>query len=165
METNYWEDKSLIFAQGEEKEKHLKYEIWMFRSTCDQHDLIGWGSIPKTPTEQFHRNILVESLAVHTRLLVDFFYNDLFYKFSNKKDRLNINDIIAQDFISGGIIWINERPELTQNLRDAREKANKQLAHLSTWRIKIERDGKKSWDWKGTAEDMEKVIAKFESLK
>ncbi|MFA6375848.1 MAG: hypothetical protein WCX69_00400 [Candidatus Paceibacterota bacterium] len=157
MENNYWDFKDLIVTTRQEKEKLLAYEIWMFRETCAQ-------ITANCSSNQFEINLLLESLSVHTRLLLDFFYNDLFYKFGGGKDRLNKNDIIAQDFLSNNS-WIGERPKLTQTLRDAREKANKQLAHLSTWRIKIESDGKKSWEWAKIHEDMEKVIAKFESLK
>jgi hypothetical protein len=158
MENNYWDLKDLIAITEEKKMQLLYYEISMFRETCKQ-------VAANHRNNQFEVNLLFESLAVHTRLLVDFFYNDLFYKFGNKKDRLNKNDIIAQDFLSNNISWINNRPELTQTLLNAREKANKQLAHLSAWRIKIEHDGKKPWNWKEINEDMEKVIAKFESLK
>ena len=43
-----------------------------------------------------------------------------------------------------------------------REKANKQLAHLSRWRIKLARDGLRDWEQYGEiAEDLEKVIKIF----
>lgn len=158
METNYWDDKNLIFARKEEKEKLLAYEIWMFHETCNQ-------IAANCSRNQFEDNLLLESLAVHARLLIDLFYGDLFCTYKKGRDRGNINDIIAQDFLAANVIWLNERPKLTQALCDAKRKANKQLAHLSTWRIKIDRDDKKSWDWMKINEDMEKVIAKFESLK
>jgi len=63
------------------------------------------------------------------------------------------------------IDWKKERPQKTELLKEAESKADKQLAHLSAWRIKIVRDGKKPWSWVKIREDMEKVIAKFESLK
>lgn len=58
--------------------------------------------------------------------------------------------------------WVKIRPPITQILYDAREKANKQLAHLSLWRIKLERDGKKPWDTDSISKDIESVIKKFE---
>ena len=145
----YWRYKEIIFATPEQKKEHLDYEIWMFRETCDQ---LRIKPKPKTPPELFDYNLLVESLAIHTRILVDFFY-------CAGKDS---NDIIAQDFMPGDKNWIEIRPLMTQILYDAREKSNKQLAHLSLWRIKIERDGKKGWDVYEISKDIENIIGKFE---
>jgi hypothetical protein len=159
MLNNYWLNNDIIPASQEEKREILAYEIQMFRETCKQLDLTPR---PKTDLEQFYCNLLVESLAIHTRILVDFFYRDLFSKKGNKK---NQNDIIAQDFMPNSINWLIMRPPITQLLYDAKEKANKQLAHLSLWRLKIERDGKKGWDYNGIRQDLEIVIEKFENVK
>ncbi len=66
MEGNFWDYSELIEATKEEKEGHLKYEILMFQKTCDYLDLNS-----KT---QFERNLLLESLATHARILIEFFY-------------------------------------------------------------------------------------------
>lgn len=160
MKNNYWQDNKPIVASYEEKEKLLQYEVWMFRETCKR--LIDQESKSQLP--RFEKNLLVESLAIHTRILVDFFYNDLFLNKNKKKkfDRQNPNDIIAQDFMPEEKEWVKIRPPITQILYDAREKANKQLAHLSLWRIKLERDGKKPWDTDSISKDIESVIKKFE---
>jgi len=159
MKNNYWSYNELIDASDKDKERILKYEIDMFRETCSR---LTSTPKPTTKVEQSEYNLLVESLAIHARILVDFFYNDLFLC-KNKKgfDRRNPNDIIAQDFMPQGTDWIRARPELTQTLYDAREKANKQLAHLNLWRIKLERDGKKGWDVSKISKDLENVIEKF----
>jgi hypothetical protein len=147
MKNNYWSYKELIPATKEEKEEHLNYEIWMFRETCDQLNLLQ-----KT---RFERNLLLESLATHARILIDFFYGEKKYQ----------NDLVAQDLLLNNVNWQNERPPETKLLEEAKSKADKQLAHLSLWRIKIEKDNKKGWDWQGIRKDMDKVIEKFEAIK
>ncbi len=147
MENNYWNYNELIVATKEELEEHLKYEIWMFRETCNQLNLCQ-----KTPYE---RNLLLESLPTHSRILIDFFYGDKKYQ----------NDLVAQDLLPNKVNWLNKRPPITEILKEAKKKADKQLAHLSRWRIKLEKDGKKGWDWEGIKKDIEKVIEKFEEVK
>lgn len=149
MDDNYWRDNKLIPATKEEKEECLNYEIWMFRETCNQ--------ISFYQKTLFERNLLFESLPAHTRILIEFFYND--------KNNKYLNDLVTQDFLPNTINWKNQRPPITELLKNAKNKADKQLAHLSLWRIKIERDGKKDWDCKGIKEDLEKIIEKFESFK
>ncbi|MBU2036809.1 hypothetical protein KJ866_01195 [Patescibacteria group bacterium] len=148
MEENYWEDNRLIQATKKEKEEHLNYEMDMFLETCNQ---LNFGQ--KTI---FERNLLLESLPAHTRILIEFFYNG--------KNKKYPNDLVAQDFLPDSINWRNERPLITELLEEAKNKADKQLAHLSLWRVKIERDNKKGWDWNGIKRDMEKIIEKFKTL-
>jgi len=150
MDNNYWSYNELIPAMKEEKEEHLNYEIWMFYETCRRFINFDWNLLL-----QFEKNLLVESLSIHTRILVDFFYSD----------RIDRNDIVAQDLLPKDKNWITIRPPLTQTLRDAKQKANKQLAHLSAWRIKIEKDGKKAWNISGILRNMKEVIRKFEEAK
>ena len=149
MDNNYWRNNELISATKEEKEEHLNYEIWMFRETCNQLNF--------SQKTRFERNLLLESLPTHVRILIEFFYND--------KNKKYPNNLVAQDFLPETINWKNERPYITKLLNEAKNKADKQLAHLSLWRVKIERDGKKEWDWKSIKKDMEKIIAKFKNLR
>ncbi len=148
MKNNYWDCNKLINATKEEKEELLSYEIWMFRKTRNQLQLAK---------KQFEINLLVESLATHTRILIDFFYND--------KNKKYPNDLVAQDFLYSGINWKNKRPSITKLLTDAKNKADKQLAHLSLWRVKLKKDNKKGWNLNLIKTDIEKIIKKFESLK
>jgi hypothetical protein len=148
MEDNYWGDNKLIQATQKEKRGHLDYEIWMFRETCRQINI--------RPKTLFENNLLFESLPAHIRVLINFFYNN---------DRKYPNDLLAQDFLPVAVNWKNERPQITALLKEAKNKADKQVAHLSLWRVKIERDGKKDWDWNNIEKDMEKVIKKFEELR
>ena len=146
MENNYWDYDKLIEATKKELEEHLKYEIWMFRETCRRLNL---------PSEtHFERNLLLESLPTHIRILINFFYGEKKY----------CNDLVAQDFLPNNVDWMNERIPQTELLNNAKNKADKQLAHLSRWRVKIEKDSKKGWDWQGISGDIEKVIKNFENF-
>lgn len=147
MENNYWDYDKLVEASEEELEEHLKYEIYMFRETYRQLNLCS--------RTLFERNLLLESLPAHTRVLIDFFYGERKYN----------NDLIAQDFLPTTVDWKNERPLQTQLLKDAKNKADKQLAHLSRWRIKIARDNKKDWDWQGISRDIEEIIKIFDNFR
>ncbi|MFA6475791.1 MAG: hypothetical protein WCV68_00070 [Candidatus Paceibacterota bacterium] len=148
MGNSYWRDNKLIQAIKEEKDEHLNYEIEMFRETCKQLNF---------PQQRFEMNLLLESLSAHTRTLIEFFYDD--------KDEKYPNDLVAQDLLPNTINWKTERPQITELLKEARNKADKQVAHLSLWRIKIERDNKKAWNWNDVSKDMEKVVKKFEDLR
>jgi len=146
MDHNYWLDDTPIKATLEEKKKIFEeYELWIFRETCKRLNL--------QQETTFDRNLLFESLAIHTRLLVDFFYNERNIKYPN--------DLLAQDLLQNDKNWKEIRLPLTQTLQEGRYKADKQLAHLSLWRIKLEKDGKKSWDWLKISDDMEKIIKEF----
>lgn len=149
MDDNYWKNSKLIQATQEEKEEILGYEIGMFRETCRQLNFYS--------RTLFERNLLLESLPVHSRALIDFFYND--------KNEKYPNDLVAQDFLPDTTNWKTERPPITKLLEDAKNKADKQVAHMGLWRIKIEQDDKKGWDWNSIWSDVEKVIEKFESLR
>jgi hypothetical protein len=137
-----------IEATLEEKEKLLVYEIYMFRQACKEL------KYPRQKS-QFQVNLLVEALAIHARILIDFFYGI----------RVRENDIIAQDFMKKNTIWKEMRPNKTEFLKDAKNKADKQLAHLSVWRVKLEKEGKKGWNVSKISEDMEEVIKKFNDHK
>jgi hypothetical protein len=149
MDDQYWGDNTLIDATQEEKQEHLNYEIEMFRETCNQINI--------RPKTLFENNLLFESLPAHIRVLINFFYND--------KNEKYPNDLVAQDFLPVTVNWKDERPQMTALLKEAKNKADKQVAHLSLWRVKIERDGKKDCDWINIERDMGIVIKKFEKLK
>ncbi|MFH1656446.1 MAG: HIT family protein [Candidatus Nealsonbacteria bacterium] len=144
------EIRNNITASIEEKEGVVRYEIQMFRETCSRIACPSFNSL-----KQIERNLLIESLAIHTRVLMDFFYG------SRKLD-----DIIAQDLLSENDNWEKLRLPITQTLEIAKRKANKQLAHLSLSRIEMKRKGKKSWeDFVEIWGDMEKVIKRFIKVK
>ncbi len=134
----------MINASNTEKERIFLYEVWMWRETCRR---LIQGSKPS-----FEQNLLIESLAVHTRILVDFFYMD---------QKTHPDDLIAQDLFPKDIDWKKVRPLKTKMLEEAKKKANKQLAHLSLQRIELEKTRKKGWSVSDIFKDMENVIKTF----
>jgi hypothetical protein len=122
--------------------EHLPYEISMLR----------WSAF-KIPDLIMQTNTTIESFAVHARTLIDFFYYDEFIK-TCKED-----DILAEHYIAR---WRTIRPALTQTLKNAREKANKQLAHLTTLRATTYKDKEdKQWQFQKIHQELEKVIKIF----
>ncbi len=150
MDDNYWKDKTKISINKDEKFKLLEYEISMFRDTCNQLQSL------KNSTNPFFMNLLIESLAIHSRVLIGFFYPE-------NEQKKYLNDLIAQDFLPN-INWSLTRPVLTDILQEARNKADKQLAHLSVWRFKLSQDNKKHWNPVVISRDLEKVIEEFYKL-
>lgn len=77
-------------------------------------------------------NAVLESWVMHARNLIDFFYG------SKQQD-----DIVMLDFV-GEIIGSFGFPEISEELSDARRRANKEMAHLTSTRIGISPD-EKQW--------------------
>jgi len=127
-----------------EKEGLLEYEIGMFRDTCNAFN--NWTDLNK-----FNKNLLIESLALHTRVLIDFFYGTKKYS----------DDIIAEHLLPDNINWNNVKPKIPQILMDAKNKADKQLAHLSTKRLELQKQEKNGWRFNEISEEMNKIIEKF----
>src|SRR5258708_39498139 len=62
--------------------EHIVYEIWMFFETLSK--------LKNGTTDDFQRNVLLESFAIHSRNLFDFFY---------PKKNLRKDDMIVSHFI------------------------------------------------------------------
>lgn len=92
--------------------EHIVYEIMMFEGTS--HKLLS------NIQDSFEKNILIESFAIRSRNLFDFFYEK-----RKKKD-----DIVAEDFILKKKEFKSKRikKRLLQNLT---KKTNKQIVHLT----------------------------------
>ncbi len=145
MDKNYW--KSCIGKFPKDKKLELlEYEIVMFRETIK--------NLKINRQNKFQTNLLIESLALHSRILIGFFYkNEEQLKMQFKED-----DICADDFIEN---WGQIRPKLTDYIYFVKNKADKQLAHLSSWRIKLVDDNKNGWNFQKIEEDIEKNIILF----
>jgi len=156
----YWDFNELIPATPEEIKKLFDYEAGMLKDTYDQLNLIDWGAKDINVSEQFKRNLLLESFAIHMRVLIDFFY---YTKRKIKKGTMAeplkyINDLIVSDLSSD-----SKKLDIAKNklLENAKNKADKQLAHLSRWRIKLEKDGLKGWEcYKNIYEELERLVRK-----
>lgn len=121
-------------------EEHLAYEAWMFVTARDRL------FVQSQVTDGFERNLLIESCVLHFRNLVDFFFPPL----SPQPD-----DVTAADYVPG---WGN--PIVPDILKDARGRANKELAHL-TLKRKTGAPPDKSWNFAAIGSALGPVIEDF----
>ena len=132
--------------------EHLEYEAWMFLTARDK--LFQCARLrhqqlqphPHQPDEDFNRNLLVESCVLHFRNLIDFFYPPS----SSLPD-----DVTAADYVPG---WGS--PPVPTILKDARTRANKELAHL-TLKRKMGAPPDKHWDFADLGNAMTPIIGDF----
>lgn len=98
-------------------EKHLYYEFEMFFLTSD-------ALLRKHLFSPFVYNAIVESFAVHLRNLTDFFFEPA---------KENPNDIFAWHYFAptAGPSCLGQ---ISVSLKRARERANKEVGHLTTKR-------------------------------
>jgi hypothetical protein len=93
---------------------HLGYEWWMFRAT----DALLQNLPPNAEGDPV-RNALVESLHIHGRALIDFFY----------KAKTDKTDWVVDD-LNCGVTTI----EISAGLKAWRKNTNKRVAHLTDTR-------------------------------
>lgn len=112
-------------------EQHICYEL----------DMLQWSTIallkiiPDTngtdPNLIFCKNALLETFAIHSRNLIDFLY---------PPEKVHKTDVTIRNYVDEkGHQQIQKRNDL---LEEAKTKANKQVAHLTTDRITYEKEGK-----------------------
>jgi hypothetical protein len=77
-------------------------------------------------------NAVLEAFLLHARALTEFFYND-----SPRPD-----DIVAQDFMPVSVTWTKECPPISTALENLRQRAGKQLAHLTYNRLEVKPETK-----------------------
>jgi hypothetical protein len=73
-------------------------------------------------------NALIESFVVHLRCLLDFLYPP-----RNRRP----DDVIAEDYFESPAAWENVRPPISAKLRKARDRAGKEMAHLTYARLDV----------------------------
>lgn len=121
------------------------YEITMFRFTGNE--LLNNPNLTK-PELRGYLNALIESFVVHTRVLIYFFYDN------PKKD-----DISAKHFIDE---WEKIRLPQSDILKTAKNKADKQLAHLTYARLTTYKEiESKKWKIREISVNMESVLQTF----
>jgi hypothetical protein len=132
MKTEDLSDSELIAYSGE----HLLYELQYFLVTAKElarHD---------KPSPMV--SVLIESFGIHLRNLIDFFYTP----------RAKEDDVIASDFCPR---W-NET--ISSTLKAAKERANKELNHLTLQRTSGF-DPSKPWDVVGLFNEVSGVAKAF----
>lgn len=112
-------DDDRKFTRLRRASDHLLYEVRMLESlTLGLASGISGGKGPL-------HNALVESHAIHARVLHDFFYSD-----SSRFD----DDILASHFFSVGQ-WAELRPSKPEILTALNARVGKEIAHLSYLRL------------------------------
>lgn len=101
---------------------HVEYEWWMFRSVFELLPVLNLES--GNPV----RCALLESLVIHGRNLISFFYRE------KKKEKKGVEqtDWNITDFASYGLVL--KTKEIPKSLDEWYENANKRVAHLTTTR-------------------------------
>jgi hypothetical protein len=93
---------------------------------------------------------MVEDTVLHLRNLIEFFY----------PVRPKVDDVIAEHYVAN---WNTKGPAISPVLEKARERANKQLHHLTTQRI-AGTPPEKRWDFVAISKEMKVVVAAFLGL-
>jgi hypothetical protein len=131
MRTVDFSDPELIAFSGE----HLLYEFQLLLFSGQE---LGRGPTPVM------RSVLIKSFVIQLRNLIDFFYTP----------RAKEDDVIAADFYPG---W-NET--ISNTLKIAKERANKELSHLTLGR-KSGFDPSKPWDMGALYQEVHEVARMF----
>jgi hypothetical protein len=105
-------------------EEHLWYELDMAFGVGKYLSGQARASGPTPGDARRVANLLVEGFAIHVRNLIDFLY----------PNHLRATDVVAADFCPPGA-WEKAGPTISAALSNARTRANKELAHLTTERI------------------------------
>jgi hypothetical protein len=128
-------------------EEHIVYEIRMFFWLAIALDKRKMKVAGKSEADPLHlRFALIEAFVIHLRNLIEF----LFINYPKDKH------IVAAQFCPEGA-WINARPALSEALKTAWGRADKEMAHLTTERIPG-RPKEKEWEFTGLAEEVAPLL-------
>jgi hypothetical protein len=119
--------------------EHLLYELQMLRWLV--------AAIP-SQAKGFALSALLESFVIHLRNLIDFFYGDL----------ARADDVVAGDFFEKLTDW--DAGTISKSLEAARERANKEVSHL-THKRKSGGDPTKPWNVVQLARQVQAVAKNF----
>jgi len=101
--------------------EHVKYEIEM---------LLQAAILSGAPLQWFFANARTEAFAQHLRNLIEFLFPD---RFGRRPD-----DVSAHHFLASRTAysdWLKVRPRLSRALAKAKQRADKELAHLTAARM------------------------------
>jgi hypothetical protein len=102
------------------------------------------------------RNVLIEGAVIHFRNIVDF----LFLTPSPNKPtdlRAKPTDVVAADFCASADAWEDLRGPISDSLKKARDRANKEVAHLTTDR-QFGYPPEKNWDFQKLASELKPLL-------
>ena len=93
----------------------------------------------------------LESFAIHSRNLIDFLY---------PPERTKDDDVFAKHFFTDPQTWRGLSKSLPPSLKDARIQANKQISHLTYYRLSVKRK-QKNWYFDAITAALDPLIATF----
>jgi hypothetical protein len=108
-------------------EEHVAYELGMFLGAALSPPDLG---IADAALSAFCSNARAEALALHVRNLIAFFYPDCVLR--------KATDVFAHHFLSRADAygeWIKQRGSMPSTLKVAKQRADAEVAHLTTGRI------------------------------
>ena len=97
--------------------EHIRYEMQQLINATD-------AIIRQLPIQNGLQYMIVESFAIHLRNLITFLY-----PYSKRE-----NDVCAEDFFIDVNTWHNLRPAIDKTLDHAKNRADKEVGHLTTLR-------------------------------
>lgn len=103
----------------------------------------------------FRKNARIEVFITHMRNLIAFLYPDSY--------PLKADDVAAHHFVTAPdpwAAWLAARPALPATLRDAKIRADKELAHLTTLRMAGAPD-EKAWRMADLASEVASILSVF----
>jgi hypothetical protein len=123
---------------------HLNYEVAMLMSLAQglASGIAGQGTIA---------NAMIESFVVHLRCVLDFLYAP-----KNRRD----DDVIAQDYFDDQATWEELRPSMSAELSKARDRAGKEMAHLTYARLDVTPEAK-PWPFVELTSEISDVLGVF----
>ena len=121
-------------------EEHLLYEMHLFRWVRE--------NLPRD--NGFRLSALLESFAIHLRNLIDFFYT--------QPGNARNDDLIAADFFDSPGDW--KPGAIPKSLSDARERANKEVSHI-TYKRKGGTDPTKPWPVNDLFNEVQTLATEF----
>lgn len=126
--------------------EHLCYEINCLYAT------VGSVSGVKVTNawENNVKNVLLEGITLHARVLYQFLY----------WDRTDNDDALAVHFFSDPNIWISNRPKPSENLKKLNKRVGKEIAHLTYSRMRIQLSDK-GWNIYEIARELMQVLDVF----
>jgi hypothetical protein len=130
---------------------HLRYEVNMLLSSATG---LASGVFGEKNTVA---NALLEAFVLHLRTIMDFLYP--------RGRRVKDDDVLASDFFDSAVQWCKIRDkqvgkELRRSLENARDRADKEMAHLTYSRLKVT-SAEKGWPYIKIANEVRKAIRVF----
>lgn len=135
--------------------EHLVYEIRMlFWTTAILQSFLGL-KLSDSIDGALH-NAILNSFSIHSRNLIDFLYSRIVYNADRQ------TDIVVEDYVEREELS-QDLPQITDLLKDARIRASKQVAHITSDRLDydIEENG---WAFKEIYTDIMRALLRISHL-